>query len=236
MRLHTEEVTEVEARCPTCGYQARGLTADQCPECGSTYLLRLADFDASAEFHAAAAALLDDGIEIENVIIPANTATFNQLFTSGEGQQLGRASIFVKRSDFRRASAILTLQIEEPPLPIVDRAEPVCPKCDVTIDSAGPEICPHCGASFLWVEIDQSPVDGPAVPQEVAPTEHDVGESSASESPSIIFLSLGLFALACVLALASEQIYLSVAMVVLASLMVVVQLLVALRKQRCNRP
>ncbi|MCI0363272.1 MAG: hypothetical protein L0219_05275 [Phycisphaerales bacterium] len=159
MRIHSEEEADALAQCRGCGYNTRGLAVDECPECGATYLLRLASFDLSGEYHAAAAALADDGIGIESVILPANTATFNQLFAVGDGQQLGMASIFVKRSEFRRASAILKVQVEEPKLPIVDRAEPICPKCSAALDQAGPEVCLQCGASFLWVEINQPPLD-----------------------------------------------------------------------------
>ena len=58
-----------------------------------------------------------------------------------------------RRDEAVAALAHVDLELLEPALPIVDRAEPICPECAEPLPADGPAECDRCGCCFEWVDI-----------------------------------------------------------------------------------
>lgn len=148
------------ARCASCNYALRGVESDKCPECGAVRWVALAQLDSHTELDEAAAALEHDGLAFDLVTATSNTPALHQtLWMGGALEKVGGGTVCVKRSDFKRAAAVLIVHFGEPARSIVDRAEPFCPACSAKLDPHGPDACPNCGKLFDWVEIEPGPIE-----------------------------------------------------------------------------
>jgi len=140
-----------------CGYNVHGVRSDVCPECGQEYYLAVGVFHEAGRFNAAAATLADEGIEFRQVSLASPREVMNQLMgAGGSTANFGAAALFVKRNDWPVAKEIIAAMR---PLPIVDRSEPICPKCSAELDLNGTEQCSRCGTEFQWVEIEEPVID-----------------------------------------------------------------------------
>lgn len=154
----TPDITEEEAfRCIHCGYCVRGCKSDICTECGRPVLVLVGKFENPGQFHAAAAALADAGIEFEEQQINPPTHALNQWI--GGTTLFGSATIHVAKGDYEIAIAIVDEIKDRPLAPIVERTDPICPACGQQLDMDGPTICKVCSAPFSWVDIDEPEVD-----------------------------------------------------------------------------
>ncbi len=152
--------SEIPQPCPGCGYDLQGSGSRHCPECGaavSALFVTIGEFGDSGRFNAAAAALADSGIEIRTLDLGPVRPTLGQW--AGDLPLSGSTAIRVRKNDLQAARRIVERFVDEPPLPIVDRSEPLCPNCESTLDPTGPPRCPTCATIFQWVEIDEPPID-----------------------------------------------------------------------------
>ena len=150
-------VAAQDVHCFACGYDLRGSNAARCPECGTPKSIPIG-IDDSQQFHQARARLEHEGLLVRHVD------------PGGPLGVLGIAEGLPSRTGWLWVSALELDRVERcldelgvvssiGARPIVDRAEPVCPKCGSALDPDGAETCPVCAAAFQWVEIDEPDVD-----------------------------------------------------------------------------
>jgi hypothetical protein len=104
------------------------------------------------QFHRARAALESEGL-LSRFMDPSGSAEFA---TSGRHHP---GWLWVDETRLDEAEQVLDdLGIPNSinARPIVDRSDPACPQCEATLDTSGPEQCPHCGSVFTWVEIGET--------------------------------------------------------------------------------
>jgi RNA polymerase subunit RPABC4/transcription elongation factor Spt4 len=110
-----------------------------------------------ADFHRAKLALEDRGLLINAIQPGGSLGTYNALYGF---QQSGQLIVRLRELDL--VAEVLD-EFEIPHLihqrPIVDRSEPVCPKCRTPLDPQGEETCPACHAIFTWIETESPEVD-----------------------------------------------------------------------------
>jgi hypothetical protein len=161
MKLYDPPDQNDAARCANCGYDLRAVRSDKCPECGAVHWIALAKLESKEELDEAVAALDNDGLAFNSVVATSNSPLLSQTLWMGGGpiDKAGGGVVFVKRSEFNRAAAVLIVHFGEPPRTIVDRAEPICPACHAALDPSGPDSCANCGKLFDWVEIEPAQME-----------------------------------------------------------------------------
>ncbi|MCH8823712.1 MAG: hypothetical protein IH984_09420 [Planctomycetes bacterium] len=154
----TPDITEEEAfRCIHCGYCVRGCESDMCTECGKPLIVLVGKFVNPGQFHAAAAALTDAGIEFEEQHINPPSHALNQWL--GGATLFGSATIHVAKRDYERSCTIVDEIKNKPLAPIVERTDPICPNCGQQLDLDGQTICKSCNAPFCWIDINEPEID-----------------------------------------------------------------------------
>jgi hypothetical protein len=134
----------LDACCIACGYDLRACTSIVCSECAQPRRLRL-EFSPD-DFLRARAALGQRDMVLGEV------HAVNDFML---GQQPGAIWICSTRwPEARWALEAANISLRERGRPIVDRAEPICPRCGMALNPHGSETCPRCGNEFAWVEID----------------------------------------------------------------------------------
>ena len=143
----------IAGRCWRCDYDLRGNErAEVCPECGSPRVVSVT-IDES-QFVRAVIALEDAGLLV------SKRQPGGVLGSIGVITGLGIVNVPWRELD--HADEVLEaagIHTSIGALPIVDRAEPTCPRCEAELDPEGPECCAACGGPFQWVEIDQATDD-----------------------------------------------------------------------------
>jgi rubrerythrin len=142
--------------CEQCGYDLRGISSKLCPECGGPIdflIVRIVD---PQQFHFARAALEKENL-VSRFINPGGSMGINAEITGDRSGWLWVRSDAADRAEeiFDDLGIVTSLGAR----PIVDRAEPVCPKCEHKLDVNGPETCPACNAEFDWIEVGSEPLD-----------------------------------------------------------------------------
>lgn len=142
--------------CERCGYDLRGISSKLCPECGAPLDFIIVRIVEPQQFHFARAALEKENL-ISRFINPGGAMGIIAELTSDRSGWL-----WIRADEADRAEEILDelgIITSLGAKPIVDRAEPLCPKCDRALDANGPEVCEHCGTLFQWVDIESEPFD-----------------------------------------------------------------------------
>ena len=143
-------------KCERCGYDLRGISSKLCPECGAPLDFIIVPIIDPEQFHFAHAALEKENL-ISRFINPGGA-----LGISAEISGDRSGWLWIRADEADRAEEILDelgIITSLGAKPIVDRAEPLCPKCDRALDANGPEVCEHCGTLFQWVDIESEPYD-----------------------------------------------------------------------------
>lgn len=142
-------------RCTACGYDLRGSDSDRRPECGAARTLAAITIRDAGQYQLAKAALEHNGL-LANFMDPGGT--LGPLTNFETGLQIP-GWLWVDQTRLDRAAEILDdlgIFTSINARPIVDRSEPLCPRCGARMDTSGPEVCPACRAQFTWVDIDDA--------------------------------------------------------------------------------
>ncbi len=210
--------------CLRCGYDLRGNTSGKCPECGlgATVVVGVHD---SLQFHRARAALERDQLLLRAIAPGVGDAGYVYAF----GSPITTGWLWVDATQLDRVEACLDeagVASWIGNLPIVDRSEPTCPKCNFPLDPQGPDTCPECGSPFQWVD----DVDLQVTNDDAKTTETDIKVSEARGSAIalwiLIVMILGMpAALIAMLARLSDDMFLNLIYGFAAALVVTVFLL-----------
>jgi hypothetical protein len=178
--------------CKHCGYDLRGSDAGVCPECGHAVEIILATFKIDdPSFHALMTRLAAEGVRYRG--IGYDHVHQEEAFSSGIQSLFRPIAVLVPRDEFDRASAMYEEVIQQDPVPIVDRNEPVCPYCEQSLDPSLDDPCPSCGGVYTLVDIaaltDQLDVesgedirDNPQ-PADITAQDHPASVSKGSYEP-----------------------------------------------------
>jgi hypothetical protein len=147
-------------RCFNCDYDLRGVSSNNCPECGAPRFWKRLAFLSDVVFRAAVHALEHERIDAR-VFDPRVGAINLPGFMGGQGV---RGEILINAVEADRAVCALENAGIHVPVPIVDRAEPACPACEARVDPEGPAQCPDCGTVFQWIETEESVAETMANP------------------------------------------------------------------------
>jgi len=145
-------------RCIRCDYDLRGIQSKACPECGApttTIRVRVTD---PQQFHRARAGLKHRGLLIHAVEPGGAFGTAGIL----EGFPVTDGWLWVDPNHIDAVQECLDQSgviWQMHALPIVDRSDPVCPKCSAALDVKSSEPCPQCGAEFQWIDVANEPID-----------------------------------------------------------------------------
>lgn len=142
-------------QCRQCGYDLRGTVSEVCPECGALKIwLKLVYFDGD-EFSLAVHKLEESGVLFVKYDSGLGRAGNVQLLTG----QTALSEIFICKPNIKKAIEVLESSGLAIPIPLVERAEPICPTCSQQLDIDGPTICKSCNAPFCWIDIDEQEID-----------------------------------------------------------------------------
>jgi hypothetical protein len=133
-------------KCRLCDYDLRGIDSERCPECGTPCTwFHLKFFDLS-EYQRAAVVLRE-----ANVVILEFDPGRGNLSVAGLGTAPTVYEIHFAALDLDRARAALDDAGIPLRLPVVDRAEPWCPRCGEPLDAEA--TCPACRTAYQWVDV-----------------------------------------------------------------------------------
>ena len=144
-------LTEWTEVCFHCRYDLRGSAGAICPECGRRIHRRIIRFRAPPLLHSAAASLADNGIPFKVIDDLAASAGF----TIWAGGQLNStlAALIISQEDYPQARRIIAELAAAGPRPLVDRHEPICPRCGEQLDPRTDESCAKCGCLIEWIDV-----------------------------------------------------------------------------------
>lgn len=149
-----EDLGPIETRCIACGAEIGRADDGCCPECGAAVALRIAIAGADG-FNRALRELGAEGLLLDSKHPNSGPAGLGAL-VGASVDPIGYLWIDVVRHE-EAAAALERAGVapEGTGVPLVDRAEPICPRCDAPLAPHGPERCPACDARFTWVAIDE---------------------------------------------------------------------------------
>ncbi len=147
-------------QCPECGYDLTGTESPFCPECGTPKLWQKISLLEPTDFSKACTLLAREQVKHRPVeALPQLGAVSGSRFIANE--------IWIVPHDADRVLRLLEEADIAVPMPIVDRSEASCPQCNSALDPESEAVCPHCGLTFRWIEIEdgvsgETPLDGAA--------------------------------------------------------------------------
>ena len=171
--------------CVSCGYNLRGTTSSVCPECGAPKLWQRISILDATDFSAACALLARENIAHRRVEALPQLPTVS-------GSRFIASEIWIAPNDADRVLRLLDDADIPAPMPVVDRSEASCPQCNGALDAKDAAVCPQCGLTFQWIEIeDDESRDGPA--DDRAPRPSQPGEQWTTQRWDVIIpIVLGL--------------------------------------------
>jgi hypothetical protein len=136
--------------CAACGYDLRGSESANCPECGAPCSWDTLAIHDPQQYHLAKAALERDRVLLDWMDPTVPNESNSSLLSGHPGWLMyDRAHRNQVEEILDELGIVNSINVR----PIVDRAEPQCPRCDMTLDARGPEECPKCGCQFMWITI-----------------------------------------------------------------------------------
>lgn len=134
-------------RCEFCGYDLRGITSVECPECGQAKTISLR-FDDHEHYHLARAAL-----EHADLLVSFVNAGLAGEIVYASTKSAGW--LRVSSTNYDRAVDVLNdigvRWIEEQRV-FIDRLEPICPRCNADLTGVSAEVCINCGVRLQWID------------------------------------------------------------------------------------